>query len=157
MNGFVAVSEITTKTERGVLATPCSREDRAAPLASLGAPSPNMVVAANWRRTIEAEEQARAREAVVHAEHAAEIVRLTQALREARVAHQADIDRLREEHAAELRRLVEALWRAQDVARAALDQRDRGKETTTPRSLTKLRPRSLGSLAAIMRGRHRFG
>ena len=58
------------------------------------------------------------REAALRAEHAAEVARLTVALRSMRAAHAAEIERLRAEHAAGLRRSVEADRQTRDAARA---------------------------------------
>lgn len=83
------------------------------------APSPHTVVVASGRRVSKAREQARAQEAALRAEYAAEIARLTRILRETRRAHAAELDRLRADHAAKLRRLVEAQWRTRDATRGA--------------------------------------
>ncbi len=83
------------------------------------APSPDTVVVGSCRDTFRAAEQARVGEVTLHAEHAAQVARLTQTLDEVRQAHAAEVERLRDQHAFEIRRLVEALWHAQDAARAA--------------------------------------
>lgn len=87
----------------------------------LAPPSPDTVVAASLRHGTELVKQARAREAAHHAEHAAEVARLTGMLREAKAAHAAEIERLRDEHAAKLRRLVEAYWRTRDAAQTGTE------------------------------------
>jgi hypothetical protein len=112
----------------------------------IAAPSPTTVVTANWRRTIEAEEQARAREAALSVEHAAEIARLTQALRDARRAHAADIAQHRIQHAMQVRQLVEALRRSQNPAKTPASERP-----------AALWPPLLGLLARVVRkGRAQF-
>ncbi len=82
------------------------------------APSPETVVARSWHAPLDGQTQAAAREAMLREEHAEEMARLTQALRDMRQDHAAEIERLRAHHAAEVQRLVEALWYAQDAARA---------------------------------------
>lgn len=151
MDDYVAITVAAAEVEQDALRPPGPSESAAFPLATLSAPPPNTVVAADWRRMFAAEEKARAKEATIRSEHRAEVARLTQALRDARLAHQAAIDRCRAEHAADVRRLVEALWQAQDMARAALDRRDRGEDAKEPSSLPALRPRPLGVLLALMR------
>jgi hypothetical protein len=74
----------------------------------LAPPPPDTVVVASPRHAIALEERARVREAALRAEHAAEVARLTVALRSMRAIHTAEIERLRAEHAAGLRRSVEA-------------------------------------------------
>jgi hypothetical protein len=151
MDDYVAVKVAAAEVEQDALQPSGTTESAAFPLATLSAPPPDTVVAADWRRMFAIEEKARAKEATIRSEHRAEVERLTQALRDARLAHQAAIDRCRAEHAADVRRLVEALWQAQDMARAALDRRDRGAEANGPSSLPALRPRPLGVLLALMR------
>jgi acyl-CoA reductase-like NAD-dependent aldehyde dehydrogenase len=151
MDDYVAITVAAAEVEQDALQTPGPSENAAIPLVILSAPSPDTMVAADWRRMFAAEEKARAKEATIRSEHRAEVARLTQALRDARLAHQAEIDRRRAEHAADVRRLVEALWQAQDMVRAALDRRDRGEEANGPSSLPVLRPRPLGVLLALMR------
>ncbi len=82
------------------------------------APSPETVVARSWHVPLNAQERAAVREAMLREEHAEEMARLIQALRDMRQDHAAEIERLRAHHAAEVQRLVEALWHAQDAARA---------------------------------------
>ena len=82
----------------------------------LAAPSPNTVVVASLRHAAAPEEQAKAREAALRAEHAAEVARLADALRDQRETHAAEIERLRAEHTVVLRRVVEAQRRARDTA-----------------------------------------
>ncbi len=84
----------------------------------LAPPSPDAVVAVWLRHTAPPEERARAREAALRAEHAAEVAGLRAALRDMKGAHAAEIARLRAEHAAALRRVVEVHRRAPDAARA---------------------------------------
>lgn len=155
MDDYAAITVAAAEVEQDALRTPGPSEDAAVPLAPLTAPPPDTVVAADWRQIFAAEEKARAKEAVARSEHRAEVARLTQALRDARLAHQAEVDRCRAEHAADVRRLVEALWQAQDMARAALDRRDPGEEANRPKSLPvlrlRLRLRPLGVLLALMR------
>jgi hypothetical protein len=151
MDDYVAITVAAAEVEQDALRPPRESENAAFPLATLSAPPPDTVVAADWRRMFAAEEKARAKEATIRSEHRAEVARLTQALRDARLAHQAAIDRCRAEHGADVRRLVEALWQAQDMARAALDRRDRGEDAKEPSSLPALRPRRLGVLLALMR------
>jgi hypothetical protein len=151
MDDYVAITVAAAEVEQDALQTPEPSENATVPLAPLSAPPPDTVVAADWRRIFVAEEKARAKEAATRSELRAEVARLTQALRDARLAHQAEVDRCRAEHATDVRRLVEALWQAQDMARAALDRRDRGEEAKEPSSLPVLRPRPLGVLSALMR------
>lgn len=151
MDDYASITFAAAKVEQDALQIPEPSEMATGPLAPLNAPPPDTVVAADWRRIFAAEEKARAKEAVVRSEHRAEVARLTQALREARLAHQAEIERCRAEHATDVRRLVEALWQAQVIARAALDRRDRGEETKEPSSLPVFWPRPLGALLALMR------
>jgi hypothetical protein len=89
-------------------------------LEPLAAPSPDMIVVASRQQAIVLEEQARAQEAALHAEHAAEVARLHQALRDLRIAHAAEIERLHREHASELRRIVEAQRRRRDAVQAVV-------------------------------------
>ena len=63
---------------------------------------------ASFRRATALEEQAKAREAALRAEHAAEVALLVDALRHQHETHAAEIEGLRAEHAVVLRRLVEA-------------------------------------------------
>jgi acyl-CoA reductase-like NAD-dependent aldehyde dehydrogenase len=151
MDDYVATAVVAGEVEQDALQTPGASENATVPLARLTAPPPDTVVAADWRRIVAAEEKARAKEAATRSEHMEEVARLTQSLRDARLAHQVEVDRCRAEHATDVRRLVEALWQAQDMARAALDRRDHGEEANGPSSLTVLRPRPLGVLSALMR------
>jgi acyl-CoA reductase-like NAD-dependent aldehyde dehydrogenase len=151
MDDYVATAVVAGEVEQDALQTPGPSKNATVPLPPLTAPPPDTVVAADWRRLFAAEEKARAMEAAIRSEHRAEVARLTQALQDARLAHQAEIDRCRAQHATDVRRLVEALWQAQDMARAALDRRDRGEEAKEPSSLPVLRPRPLGVLLALMR------
>ena len=82
------------------------------------APSPETVVARPRHVPLNAQERAAVREAMLREQHAEEMARLIQALRDMRQDHAAEIERLRAHHAAEVQRLVEALWHAQDAARA---------------------------------------
>ena len=82
----------------------------------LAPPSPDAVVAVWLRHAAPPEERARAREAALRAEHAAEVAGLRAALRDMEGAHAAEIARLRAEHAAVLRRVVEAHRRGPDPA-----------------------------------------
>jgi hypothetical protein len=151
MDDYAAITVAAAEVEQDALQTPRPSENAAVPLAILSAPPPDTVVAADWRRMFAVEEKARAKEATICSEHRAEVARLTQALRDVRLTHQAEIDQCRAEHGADVRRLVEALWQAQDMARAALDRRDRGEEANGRSSLPALRPRPLGVLLALMR------
>jgi hypothetical protein len=101
------------------------------------APPPDTVVAGSSRGTADGEGPAKAREAALREEHAAELARLTRVLRETKKAHAAEIERLRAGHAADLRRLVEALWHAQNAARAASARAD-----TEPASAARPQPRA---------------
>ena len=83
----------------------------------LAPPPPDTVVVASPRHAMALEERARVREAALRAEHAAEVARLTVALRSMRAAHAAEIELLRAEHAAGLRRSVEADRQTRDAAR----------------------------------------
>jgi hypothetical protein len=95
-------------------------EDARDPLA---APPPDTVVVASLRHASALEEQAKAREAALRAEHAAEMERLADALRHQRETHAAEIEGLRAEHAAVLRRIVEAQRQARDRARTGAGPR----------------------------------
>ncbi len=83
------------------------------------APPPDTVVVGAYRDAFRAEERLRAGEVLQYMEHATQVARLTQTLRDIGQVHAAEIERLRAQHASEIRRLVEALWHAQDAARAA--------------------------------------
>lgn len=117
-------------------------------------PSPDTVVTTSPRHTAAAEERARAREAALRVEHAAEVARLAAALRDQKQAHAAEIERLRAGHAAGLRRLVEAHWRALDAARTAAEPLSGGPgEGAAPESQTPYAvrpPGTRGRLARIM-------
>ena len=90
--------------------------------ARVSAPPPDTVVVASPGQAAALVEQARAREAALRAEAAAEVARLTRALRDQKKAHAAEIERLRAEHAAGLRRLVETHWRALNAGRAGTER-----------------------------------
>jgi hypothetical protein len=89
----------------------------------LAPPSPDTVIVASLRHAIALEKRAMHREAALHAEHAAEVARLTDELRDQEEAHAAEVERLRAEHAAELRRLVETRWRKRDATRPGPERR----------------------------------
>ena len=92
----------------------------AAPREPLAAPPPNMIIVASRQQAVAVEEEARTREAALRAEHVAEVARLHQALRDLRVAHAAEIERLLREHAHELRRAVEAHWHKRNAVEVAV-------------------------------------
>jgi hypothetical protein len=78
--------------------------DRAvSPTAHLLAPPPEAVVVGTSIRTRGIEEEMRAREAALRAEHAAEIAELNEKLLNARKAHAVTVERLHAEYAAEVR------------------------------------------------------
>ena len=121
MDGYATVAEAA--------AGPCSTVEAALVRpggadrfrARVSPPPPDTVVVASPGHAVALVERARAREAALRAETAAEVARLTRALREQRKAHAAEIERLRAEHAAGLRRLVETHWRALDAVRTATE------------------------------------
>lgn len=88
-------------------------------------------------------ERARASEAALRAEAAAEVARLTRALREQKTAHMAEIGRLRAEHAAGVRRLVETYWRGCDAARNGTGRPSgpEGSAAAAPQAPSPARPR----------------
>src|SRR5690349_9347046 len=98
----------------------------------LAAPPPNMIVVASRQQAIALEEHVRACEAALRAEHAAEVARLQQALRDLRAAHAAEIERLHREHASELRRAVEAQWHRRSAVQAVVPCPDIAQERAAP-------------------------
>ena len=116
------------------------------------APPPDTVVVASPGHAFALVEQARAREAALRAEHAAEVARLADALRDQKKAHAAEVERLRAGHAAALRRLVEAHWRVRDAARTGTERRCGPDETAAPGHEARSRvhlPGARGWLARI--------
>src|SRR3954463_2838396 len=116
------------------------------------APSPDTILAPR-QHGIDAQDQGPACAALLRKEHAAEVARLTQELRDLKQAHLAAVERLRAEHATDVQRLVEALWQAQDAARAASAAPDSSVEAPAlePQSAPELQPkRSRAGLARFM-------
>src|ERR671917_373233 len=111
MDGFATITKAAAG-RRFAAELPLGRPGNADRLwARVSPPPPDTVVVASPGHAVALLEQARAREAALRTEAAAEVARLTRALRDQRKAHAAEIKRLRAEHAAGVRRLVEAHWR----------------------------------------------
>ena len=118
-------------------------------------PPPDTVVVASPGHAVALVERVRASEAALRAEHAAEVARLTRALRDQKQAHAAEIARLRAEHAAGVRRLVEAHWRGRDAARhgAECPSFTEGSSAPGPRAPSPARPRPTRGWLARITGR----
>ena len=123
--------------------------------ARVSPPPPDTVVVASPGHAFALVEQARASEAALRAEAAAEVARLTRALRDQRKAHAAEIERLRAEHAAGVRRLVEAHWRGRDAARirAECPSGPEGGAAPGPQAPSPARPRPTREWLARLTGR----
>jgi hypothetical protein len=146
-----------SRTEAAVLEVEPVQSGRgdAAAQEPLAAPSPNTMVVASRQHAIIMEGQASAREAAFRAEHAAEVARLNQTLRDLRMAHAAEIERLRRDHASELRRAVEAPWGRRDAPQAAVEYRADPEETAAPEPQARSpdRPRAAREWLARIRRR----
>ena len=134
MDGFFTVTEVAAgpcSAAEATLVRP-GKADRFRTRVS--PPPPDTVVVASPGHAVALVQQARASEAALRAEHAAEVARLADALRQQAEAHAAEVERLRAEHAAESRRLVEAHWRARDAARTGGlgEGSDPGPEARSP-------------------------
>jgi hypothetical protein len=141
--------DATATVPEGVAGQDATRQE------PLAAPSPNMIVVASRQHTIAKEEQARAEDVALRAEHVAEVARLHQALRDLRLAHAAEIERLHREHASELRRVVEAHWRRRDVFQAAVEPSADPDERAAlePQAPSPARPLAAREWLARIRGR----
>ena len=123
--------------------------------ARVSPPPPDTVVVASPGHAVALLEQARASEAALRAEHAAEVARLTRALRDQKEAHAAEIERLRAEHAAGVRRLVEAHWRGRDAARNGAECPSGPERSAAPgpQAPSPARPRPTREWLARLTGR----
>lgn len=143
MDGYAKVAEAETGQCFAVEAAPARPGDAARVRARVSPPPPDTVVVASFGHAFALVERARASEAALRAEAAAEVARLTRALREQKTAHMAEIGRLRAEHAAGVRRLVETCWRGCDAARNGTGRPSgpEGSAAAAPQAPSPARPR----------------
>ena len=154
MDGFATVTEAAAGQCFAAEAAPDRPGNADRFWARVSPPSPDTVVVASPGHAFALVEQARASEAALRAEAAAEVARLTRALRDQRMAHKAAIERLRADHAAGVRRLVEAHWRGRDAARngAECPSSPEGSVAPGPQARTPARPRPTREWLARLMG-----